>query len=123
MLKPVFDIRGVREEVFYRSLFDPKHDKDPSLVKLRSFIPAYVSTQIINDVQFVTLSDLTLDVVNASLMDVKMGSITYDRDASEEKITHESTKDFLSKKFGFRILAVKVSNDFRFRSCEIDNRK
>lgn len=108
ILKPIFDVRGVREEVFYRLLFDPKHDTDPSLVQLRSFIPVYLGSQPINGVDFVTLSDLTADFANPSLMDVKIGVKTYDRNATEEKISHESTKNYLNKVLGFRVLAVKV---------------
>jgi len=107
ILKPIFDVRGIREEVFYKSLFDPKYDQDARLVKLRSFMPTYINTQTINEVSFVTLSDLTLNTINASLIDIKIGTITYDRNATEEKIANESTKDFLSRQLGFRVLALK----------------
>ena len=92
-------------------LFDPKYDNDPSLVKLRSFIPTYIGSQPINGVDFVTLSDLTADFVNPSLMDVKIGIQTYDRNATKEKIAHESTKNYLNRALGFRVLAVKVQFD------------
>lgn len=108
-MKPVFDIRGVREEIFYKSLFDPKHDTDPSLIKLKSFVPTYIRSQIINDVNFLTLNDLTFGFTNPSLMDVKIGTRTYDRNASKEKIEHESSKGDLSRIFGFRVLAIKVN--------------
>ena len=101
-------MRGVREETFYKLLFDPKHDTDPSLVKLRSFIPTYMGSQPINGVSFLTLSDLTADFTNPSLMDVKIGVKTYDRNATQEKVSHESTKNYLNKVLGFRVLAVKV---------------
>lgn len=109
VIKPVFDIRGVREERFYNLLFQSRYDKEPTLVKLRSFIPKYYETSIINEVQFVELSDLTVDTVNPSLMDVKMGHVTYDRDATNDKIEHEKNKDQLNKELGYKVLAVKVN--------------
>lgn len=111
-MKPTFDVRGIREEAFYKLLFDPKHDQDPIIAKLRSFVPTYISTQVINDVIFVTLSDLTANVMNASLMDVKIGKITYDRFATKEKIKNDSTKDVLNRTLGFRVLAIKVYRIF-----------
>lgn len=111
ILKPIFDIRGIREEIFYRLLFDSRHDNDPALTKLRSFMPTYISTQRINDVDFVTLNDLIADFEHPSLMDVKIGYTTYDRDATEEKIANESTKNQLNRALGFRVLAIKVPFD------------
>lgn len=92
-------------------LFDSKHDADPTLATLRSFMPTYVRTQTINGIDFVTLSDLTAEFTSPSLMDVKIGYTTYDRDATEEKITNESTKNQLNRALGFRVLAIKVPFD------------
>lgn len=44
-----------------------------------------------------------------SVMDVKIGSITYDREADEAKIAREKQKFAALGKVGFQVVGIKVS--------------
>lgn len=84
-------ICGDREVEFYETL---RTTTDPILTELRSFIPKYHGSETYNidgkDVKYVVLDDVTKDIKEPCVMDVKIGKITYDPLATHEKIINEN---------------------------------
>src|SRR5690606_23944728 len=98
ILKPIFDQRGCREKRFYELLFKNEEVKDEKLIQdLRRFVPAYFGTILINDVQFIVLENITCKWPTPSLMDVKIGIHTHDRDSSKQKMQYEHSKNSLNR--------------------------
>lgn len=91
-----------RERAFYRLLVD-----HPQLAKL---CPAYFGEQPINNGVGVELIDLTEPFVKPCVIDIKMGTKTWDEESSDAKRQRASGKDALSTtaSLGFRICGSHV---------------
>jgi 1D-myo-inositol-tetrakisphosphate 5-kinase/inositol-polyphosphate multikinase len=115
ILKPILDQRGKRELRFYQLLFDRDHDllssqKDKKLLhSLRSFVPTFFGVELLQQIEFIRLQDVTGTMNHPNLMDIKIGRNTFDRLANQKKIDHEMSKNNISRSFGYRVLGVKVS--------------
>lgn len=114
ILKPVDDSkRGVRELAFYQSLFDPLC-KDDVLLRLRPLVPRYWGTfSLMHQTQFmkyVKLENLTGRYTLPSVMDIKIGAVTSDPEASPNKVEREREKYKRTKTLGFCIPGMKVYN-------------
>lgn len=97
-----------REKAFYERI---KHDA--TLVELKSLVPEYFGTRIINirgsDVEFLQLKDLTAGMAQPCVLDCKIGKRTWDPLASDEKRLAESSKYLGSREaYGFCIPGFQV---------------
>ena len=87
------------------------NDKDNGCLKiLQKLVPHY--NGLFHDdhmnIDYIRLEDITAHMMNISLLDVKIGYITYDPEASEEKRRAEMSKYKYAKDLGFRILGMRV---------------
>ncbi|UIZ27133.1 hypothetical protein KXD40_001539 [Peronospora effusa] len=132
--------RGERERDFYERVFVSEKDL-PEFAVLRGFLPMYFGTMIFpeakDDKEETTsvneqhhrgaklrlellLYDLTCGRQSPCIMDVKMGTHSYEKDASAEKIAYEKSKCPLQETAGFRIQGMKVFNSQQQRYIEFD---
>ncbi|CAJ0576831.1 unnamed protein product, partial [Mesorhabditis spiculigera] len=63
------------------------------------------------DHEFLILDDLTFGYTRPAIMDIKMGRVTYDPDASEKKIKSETEKYPPQRSLGFRILGYRLHKE------------
>jgi 1D-myo-inositol-tetrakisphosphate 5-kinase/inositol-polyphosphate multikinase len=121
LLKLVQDgMRGISEVQFYDSIFQKdqsNHTKAQAvaLEGLRNFVPHYFGKRVIEiasrSYEFIELEDITYPFKKPCIMDIKIGKVTYDPDASEDKKYTESIKCPHQKEFGFRILGYRLHPD------------
>ncbi|CAI9726308.1 inositol polyphosphate multikinase-like [Octopus vulgaris] len=98
--------RGRRELNFYQTVFDEKAESDPILRRLKDFLPYFYGTckfDIFPDELYLHLEDMTVEFEKASIADIKIGSQTYDPEASAEKIQYEKIKNQFSTEVGFKM--------------------
>ncbi|ETI38568.1 hypothetical protein, variant 1 [Phytophthora nicotianae CJ01A1] len=113
--------RGERECEFYERVFATEKDL-LEFAALRKFLPMYHGTVIVPEVedgqevngvhpgQYLVLEDLTWGRKWPCIMDVKMGTRSYEDNATAEKIAYEKSKFPLQETLGFRIQGIKVYN-------------
>lgn len=97
----------VKEELFYEKTVE-------QYPELKQWIAGYHGTKEIHmdgiDGQFMILDDLTFGYDKPSVIDLKIGTETWEEDASKEKIERESKKYPLQRKLGFRLTGMRVYN-------------
>lgn len=100
-------ISRVKEELFYEKTVEQYPD-------LKQWIAGYHGTKEIHmegiDGKFMILDDLTFGYDKPSVIDLKIGTQTWEEDASKEKIERESKKYPLQRTFGFRLTGMRVYN-------------
>lgn len=67
-------------------------------------------------VNFLCLEELTLHCREPCIIDIKIGVITYDPMALKDKVLEQSSKYRRLREFGFRILGVKLGDQFKDKS-------
>ena len=72
-------------------------------------VPAFYGTVKISDNEFIVLEDVSCGGHN--VMDVKIGAVTWDKSADEQKVHSEKTKYRFGFEMGFRIQGYRVSCD------------
>jgi inositol-polyphosphate multikinase len=109
ILKPIIDVRSERECHFYSNIWSNNNDNDNVITKLRNIVPKFNGIFVASNGQrFIRLSNVTMNLVNPSILDVKIGAITYDAEANEEKIANEVEKYAFAQQLGFRLLGMRV---------------
>ncbi|KAE9556548.1 hypothetical protein FO519_000242 [Halicephalobus sp. NKZ332] len=121
LLKVVQDgKRGESEVTFYEAIFrlnKTEYNKAQrlALTRLRGLVPRYFGKRVINianrDYEFMEMEDITYPFKKPCIMDIKIGQVTYDPDASERKKVIENAKFLFQKEIGFRILGYKLCPD------------
>lgn len=96
------DERGKRELDFYTQVFG---GDSKEMLQLRALIPRFYGCRVINGRTFMRLENLSLS--GNHVMDIKMGSITWDHLATADKIASESNKFIYGMNLGFRILGFR----------------
>lgn len=116
ILKPIHDKRSNREHQFYETIFDTANDNDECTVRLRNLVPRFkgLFEDIRTNRKYIRLDSATKTMLHPSLLDAKIGAITYDPEASEVKKHSELNKYRYAKDLGFRILGMKVRNFTKF---------
>ncbi|OQS03386.1 inositol polyphosphate multikinase [Thraustotheca clavata] len=97
--------RGEREYEFYVII-----QEIPSFLQ---FVPAFYGDITLRDnnneyQRYIQMEDLLYKMNHPCVMDIKMGTKSYEPNASAEKIAYESEKFPLQTKVGFRLLGLKV---------------
>ncbi|KAG1693714.1 hypothetical protein DVH05_023115 [Phytophthora capsici] len=120
--------RGQREADFYNRVFVSEKDS-PEFVELRKFLPGYYGTVEVEEGResdglkagkYLMLEDLTWGRQWPCIMDVKMGTKSYEEDATPEKIAYEKSKFPLQETVGFRIQGIKVFDSKKKEYVEFD---
>lgn len=119
VLKPIAKPHlGEREIAFYESL---QTSQDETSLELKNYVPKYYGTTDARisdrDVKFLLLQDITEDMTEPCVMDIKIGKRTWDPLATEEKRASEEKKYAKSKAaYGFCITGFQV---YRLASGEL----
>jgi len=110
VLKPVqAPPRGGREITFYQTI---SSSTIPTDVKMAELTAKFFGTESVNMIngelcEYLVLENLTQGFVKPCVMDVKIGSVTYGPDASEEKKAKEALSYPGTKiPFGFSVLGI-----------------
>jgi len=107
VLKPLIDKRrGPREQRFYLDVFS---DEAPeNLRALRSFLPTLLGTYEFNGINYLMLENIIQTFDHPCVADIKIGRITYDCEATEEKIARSIRKYPPVSDTGFQLLGWQV---------------
>uniref|UniRef100_A0A9J2PW41 Kinase n=1 Tax=Ascaris lumbricoides TaxID=6252 RepID=A0A9J2PW41_ASCLU len=125
LLKPVQDgVRGQCEVALYNSVRNwiveaaPKGQKNQLerdkhvMIKFAEFVPKYFGLKTIfigpKEVQCLVMEDLTYQYRQPCTMDIKMGKVTYDPNASDAKRISETVKYPAQETLGFRLLGYRM---------------
>nr|CAB3256567.1 inositol polyphosphate multikinase [Phallusia mammillata] len=112
ILKPVQPPpRGGREVSFYQKTFDSKCE-DPVLLTLRPFLPKFLgmwNTSSPYTDSYLKLEDACRRFRNPSILDIKIGRVSYDPDANMEKQAIETAKYPPLQELGFQLLGMRIS--------------
>uniref|UniRef100_A0A0B6YPL8 Kinase n=1 Tax=Arion vulgaris TaxID=1028688 RepID=A0A0B6YPL8_9EUPU len=101
--------RGERELNFYHQIFNPNCD-NADLLELRPFVSSFYGTEDREGLKFLKLANLASGFKNPCVIDLKMGKVTYDQDATAEKIAHEVEKYPPLKVLGFQVTGMMIYN-------------
>uniref|UniRef100_A0A0R3S4R6 Kinase n=1 Tax=Elaeophora elaphi TaxID=1147741 RepID=A0A0R3S4R6_9BILA len=124
LLKPVQEgVRGVCEVAFYNNL---KHQNDENdvLMEFAIFVPKFYGLKTLRigkkEVEFIVMEDLTYRYKYPCIMDIKMGRVTYDPNATKAKRLAEAIKYPEQETLGFRLAGYRMrfgcnKNDLRIR--------
>ncbi|RWS13487.1 inositol polyphosphate multikinase-like protein [Dinothrombium tinctorium] len=107
VLKAIGDKRGWRELHLYEDIWSPQCAQT-HLLQLRSFVPVFRGLVELDDTKFLAMDDLCAGYQKPSVMDIKVGAITYDPEADKDKIEKEISKYPWAKTLGFRILGIRL---------------
>ncbi|CAL1297500.1 unnamed protein product [Larinioides sclopetarius] len=116
ILKPLFEDNGRAEKElsFYENVFQ-NSSADPLLEELKHFLPVFHGTKNIHisgrDIKYLCIEDASGTFQNPSLLDMKIGRITYEAGASEKKIKEQTEKFLHGEACGIRIVGMKVYDE------------
>lgn len=100
--------RGEIEEKFYTEITTSTL---PELKLLRTLCPRFHGTVEHNGTGFLRLEDLTRPFLNPCIIDIKMGKVTWDPDATDAKRKREESKYPPLQKTGFQLLGCRIPGD------------
>ncbi len=108
VLKPLLNPpRGPREHQFYADMFsDNKISKE--LLALRPYLPKFLGTYIFDGMTYLKLENIIRSYEYPCVIDIKLGRITYDREATPDKIERQIGKFQPAAEIGFQLLGWKT---------------
>jgi 1D-myo-inositol-tetrakisphosphate 5-kinase/inositol-polyphosphate multikinase len=101
--------RGEREHNFFKRIFasdDSVLNQDE--IKLRNLLPTYRGLFKHNEICYIKMDDIANGIENPAVIDLKIGQITHDPEATIEKITRQKLKYPPVEKIGFQLLGMRV---------------
>lgn len=99
--KPMQDgMRGRAELEFYQTLFGSDNP-------LKQHVPHFSGTEKDDAAEYLVLGDLCAGYTHPCVLDLKMGTQTYDEKASQDKIDKEIAKYKWQSEIGFRVIGMK----------------
>ncbi|KAI6184654.1 Kinase [Aphelenchoides bicaudatus] len=117
------DARGICEEQLYKDIVDA-HQNDrtdnPIFYDLFNLVPQFFGTRslVIGKRQkvykFLELEDILSSYSQPCVMDIKIGRVSFDPKASNEKKISELKKSPFQQECGFRILGYRLSDEHNF---------
>ncbi|CAF3397987.1 unnamed protein product [Rotaria sp. Silwood1] len=107
VLKPLLNPpRGPREQKFYLYMFSDKTSNE--LLGLRSFLPTLLGTYQFGSMSYLILENIIRSYKYPCIIDIKLGRITYDCEATPEKIERQIGKFQPATEIGFQLLGWKT---------------
>ena len=102
---------GNHELTFYSNLFD-ESNTDPDLDELKKFVPQYFGTREIDGKKFLILENLLTGYDNPSLLDCKIGKVTWTQHHNERKTKDQmqKAKNTTTGSLGFRISGIEAKD-------------
>ncbi|CAH1794290.1 unnamed protein product [Owenia fusiformis] len=111
ILKPVQSPpRGQRELDFYKRVFNPENI-NPILIKLRNLMPKYLGTWTSPEtpgVVYMRLVDVAHKFRKPCIADLKVGPVSYDPEATPEKIEREKLKFPPALECGYQMIGSRT---------------
>jgi hypothetical protein len=108
--KPIgHDIRGKKEQAFYEEIWSnqSKHTAPGSLAL--GFLPKYYGVECNEkNEKFIKIGNLEAEYRKPCVIDLKIGTQTYDEDASDEKKEKQIKKFKYQQLLGYRLTGMKV---------------
>lgn len=98
--------RGPREYQFYVDLFTQPISRE--VLALRSFLPKYLGTYEHSQMTYLILENIIQTYEKPCVIDIKLGRITYDHEATPEKIERQINKFQPATEIGFQLLGWKT---------------
>ena len=108
VLKPLLNPpRGPREYQFYVDMFSNNKISN-ELLALRAFLPKLLGTYSFEGMKYLLLENIIRPYEHPCVIDIKLGRITYDREATPEKIERQIGKFQPAAEIGFQLLGWKT---------------
>lgn len=101
LLKPVLK---VAERHFYNKLYSKDSE---SYIKHQQIMPKFYGIVKKNEVEYLVLENISCKIQKLCVLDVKMGTKSYSKLATEAKKISESSKFPLQAKIGLRLVGIK----------------
>ena len=107
VLKPLLNPpRGPREYQFYENMFTGKISEE--LLALRPFLPKFLGSYQFDQMTYLILENIIQSYRCPCVIDIKLGRITYDQEATPEKIERQLGKFQPAQEIGFQLLGWKT---------------
>ena len=107
VLKPLLNPpRGPREQQFYVDMFSA--DATAERRALRPFLPNFLGTYEFDGMSYLILENIIRPFRYPCVIDIKLGRITYDCEATPEKIRRQIEKFQPAAEIGFQLLGWKI---------------
>lgn len=110
VLKPVQSPpRGEREHNFFKRIFKSNNsDLNDDEQELKKLLPNYRGSFVHNDIDYIKMDDLAYGIKYPAVLDSKIGKVTYDPEASIEKIERQKLKYPDVEEVGFQLIGMRV---------------
>ncbi|CAF3411362.1 unnamed protein product [Rotaria socialis] len=107
VLKPLLNPpRGPREHQFYLDMFSDEISNE--LRALRPFLPKLLGTYQFDSMTYLVLENIVRSYEYPCVIDIKLGRVTYDCEATPEKIERQIGKFQPATEIGFQLLGWKT---------------
>ncbi|CAF3967656.1 unnamed protein product [Rotaria magnacalcarata] len=107
VLKPLLNPpRGPREHQFYLNMFSDEISNE--LRALRPFLPKLLGTYQFDSMTYLVLENIVRSYEYPCVIDIKLGRVTYDCEATPEKIERQIGKFQPATEIGFQLLGWKT---------------
>jgi len=107
VLKPLLNPpRGPREEKFYEEMFSAQISGE--LASLRPFLPKLLGKIEFDGMKYLVLENILRPFRRPCVMDIKLGRITYDQEATPEEAQRRILKFIPATEIGFQVLGWKT---------------
>ena len=103
---------GAVEKQFYSFLFGSEN-QDSDLISLQKFVPHYYGIENIDGKDYLILENLLHDLNHPSILDCKVGKVTWSKDHNERKTADQKSKaeKTTTGTLGFRIEGLIAKDD------------
>lgn len=110
VLKPVQSPpRGEREHNFFKDIFESdEKDLNENQRALKKLLPIYRGSLIHNDIIYIKMDDMAYGIKYPAVIDLKIGRVTFDPEATPEKIKRQKLKYPPVEKIGFQLIGMRV---------------
>lgn len=101
--------RGEREHNFFKRIFSSDQSNlNNDEKELKNLLPHYRGSFFHNEIVYIKMDDITYGLKHPAVIDFKIGRITYDPEATIEKIERQKRKYPIVESIGFQLLGMRV---------------
>lgn len=113
--------RGQRELDFYKRIFSTEEENlNTDEKKLKRLLPGYGGEIIINEVVYLKMHDTTFGLNEPLVIDLKIGRVTYDPEATNDKILRQRLKYPPCERTGFQLMGMRIYDNDRGKIVKYD---
>ncbi|VDK78258.1 unnamed protein product [Litomosoides sigmodontis] len=127
LLKPVQEgVRGVCEVAFYNNL-KYRNDENDVLTTFSVFVPEFYGLKTLRvggkELDFIVMEDLACRYKCPCIMDIKVGRVTYDPNATKAKRLSEAVKYPEQEILGFRLTGYRMHFDCGKKDLQVRDKQ